>query len=539
MKKVHQRKRFALIMAVVLCLGMLLGACSQQAPSSTPSSAPSSSAGSQPAGEADLTRTGGLALPLVDEPTTITWMVPSDVENLNDLAVIQEISRRTGITIELMPYPKKSYAEKLNTMIGGGDLPDIVNGILIADANAYGQMGAFADITDYVDELPNFKSLFVDDAENSWVLYSWASDDGSMYKWPIYGLARDVNHGLLYRADVFEELGIEPWTNTDEFYDALAKVKEAYPDAYPFSSKNGAALFKDLSKYWNVSDSRFPFYYDEADGRWKFTGASEGYKEMLDLLKKMYDNGLLDPEFLTDTQDTWSAKMTTDKSFVAWDWIGRMSLLKGQVGDANPGFDLQFGRPVGEGKQHTLPKIDSFGPTVTKGENELAALKLLDYLTSPEGSELFTVGIEGVNFEFDGNGTPVYPELADEPLVDINLLEEKYGMWIEGSYLRPDHRSVYYNYTEAEQAAQDLCNDVAGYNPNDPELKLTDEETEAYASIVVKVTQEIETFSSKYVTDASYGDAQWEAFAASAGEMGVSEALEILNAAQARFDESV
>lgn len=538
MKRNHLRKPISLVLVMVLCLSAVLAACGTP---NAQQSEPPSTAASQPEGPnqtTDLERTGGLTLPVVDEPTTITWMVPSDVEGLNDLPVIQELSRRTGITIELMPYPKKSFREKLNTMIGSGKLPDIVNGVTLPEANSYGQVGAFADITDYLDELPNFKKLIVDNPDNSYILYSWSGDDGSLFKWPIYGLSRDVNHGLLYRADIFEKLDIKPWTTTEEFYDALMAMKQAYPDSYPFASKNGAKLFMNLAKYWNVSDNRFPFFYDEADGQWKFAGQSKSYKEMLDLLKKMYENGLLDPEFLTDTQDSFSAKMTTDRAFVTWDWIGRMSLLDGQVGDANPDFDLQFARPIGEGKQHSLPKIESFGPVVSKGKNELAALKLLDYLTSPEGSELYTVGIEGVNVEFDENGKPVYPELKDEPLVDVNLLEQKYGMWIEGCYVRPDPRSVYYNYTDAEQAAQDLCNNETGYNPNDPELKLTDEETETYAAILVKVTQEIETFSAKYVTDSSYGDAQWKEFGESAEAMGVNDALKILNDAQKRFDDN-
>lgn len=549
MKKLFKQKALAPVLALMLCLCLLMAACqggggsasTAEPAASAPADASAATSGTD-AGEANAAgteRTGGLALPLVDEPVTITWMVPSDVENLNGLPVLEEIAKRTGITINMMPYPSKSYSEKLNTMIGSGSLPDIVNGMILADTNAYGQMGAFADITDYLDELPNFRSLYVDDEENNWLMYSWASDDGSVYKWPIYGLSRDVNHGLLYRADVFEELGIPAWTNTGEFYDALVKVKEAYPDSYPFASKNGVNIFRDFSKYWNVADNRYPFYFDEADGQWKFTGTSDGFKELLDLMKDMYAEGLLDPEFLTDTQDSWAAKMTTDKAFVTWDWIGRMSLFSAQVGDAMPGYDLQFGLPIGTGKQHSLPKIDNFGPTVTAGENELVALKLLDYLSSPEGSELYTIGIEGEIFEFDAEGHPVYPALADEALIDIKLLEREYGMWVEGCYVRPDHRSVYYNYTPAEQAAQDLCNDVAGYNPNDPELKLTDQETEAYADALLKVTKELETFASKYVTDKSYGDAQWQAFVDGAPAMGVDDALEILNAAQVRFDENV
>ena len=138
-----------------------------------------------------------------------------------------------------------------------------------------------------------------------------------------------------------------------------------------------------MARLWNVSDdsmNRYPFYYDEADGQWKLAGTSEGFKEMLDLMKKMYDNGLLDPEFMTDTQDSWSAKMTTDKSFVSYDWIGRMSLLRAQVGDANPNFDLQW-LPIGEGKQHPA-EARRRRPERCQGQ-ERAGRPLLDYLFSP------------------------------------------------------------------------------------------------------------------------------------------------------------
>ncbi|MDO4765391.1 MAG: extracellular solute-binding protein [Eubacteriales bacterium] len=486
--------------------------------------------------EVNLERTGGLKLPLVDRPTTITWMVPSDVENLNDLLIAKELEKRTGVKVEFMVFPQKSYEEKLHTMIGSGKLPDIVNGLRLDEANNFGLLGAFANIADYVDELPNFKSLYVDNPENNWLMYSWATDDGGLYKWPIYGLSRDVNHGLMYRADIFKKHGIEPWKNTEEFYNALVKLKEIYPDSYPFASKNTIHIFRLMARYWNISDNRYPFYYDENTSKWAYAGTSKEMKEMLDLMKKMYQNGLLDLEFLTDTQDSWSAKMTNDKAFVIYDWIGRMGLFKSQVGDANPDFDLQFAHPIGFGKQHPLAKIEPFGPNVSKGENELVALKLLDYLSSPEGSELFTLGVEGVNFEFDADGKPVYAELKNESLIDIRTLEKNYGMWIEGSYVRPDHRSVYYIFSDAEQKAQDMANKVSGYNTADPEIKLTDAENEVYTEVFTAIDKEFQTFASKYVTDNAYGDKEWEAFTKTAESMNVNKAIDVLNAAQERFN---
>ena len=160
-------------------------------------------------------------------------------------------------------------------------------------------------------------------------------------------------------------------------------------------------------------------------------------------------------------------------------------------------------------------------------------------MSSPSGSELFTIGIEGETFEWDSNGKPVYPSLKDEPLVDIALLEKTFGMWVEGMYVRPDHRSVYYNYSEREQEAQDIANKETGYLPNDPELKLTDSEMTAYADAFTAISKAVEEFAAKYVTDKGYGEAQWNEWKAKESSLKVADVLKILNDAQARYDAEV
>ena len=61
--------------------------------------------------------------------------------------------------------------------------------------------------------------------ENDWVIKSFGDEAGNIYTWPIYNLNRKVNHGFMFRKDIFDELGIKEWTNTNEFYEALKKVK--------------------------------------------------------------------------------------------------------------------------------------------------------------------------------------------------------------------------------------------------------------------------------------------------------------------------
>ncbi|KJB84655.1 hypothetical protein AZ66_29700 [Paenibacillus sp. E194] len=41
--------------------------------------------------------TGGLKLPIVDNPVTLTWMHPSNFAITNEMLVVKEIEKRTGI----------------------------------------------------------------------------------------------------------------------------------------------------------------------------------------------------------------------------------------------------------------------------------------------------------------------------------------------------------------------------------------------------------------------------------------------------------
>ena len=38
------------------------------------------------------------------------------------------------------------------------------------------------------------------------------------------------------------------------------------------------------------------------------------------------------------------------------------------------------------------------------------------------------MGVEGETFKMEGDKA-VYPELTDVPLVDISVLEDRYGLW--------------------------------------------------------------------------------------------------------------
>ncbi len=547
-----KKKIISLVLAVSLCAGLLAG-CGKEKPKDTDQvstedtqtketkSSESSQEAEQPAEETNqYGDTGGLTLPLVDKPTTITWMVPSSVQDLSNKAVIKEIEARTGVTLDIQTYPSTSFADKLKVTLASGSIPDIITGGNVTEINNLGGQGAFVAINEHLDSLPNFKSLYVDNGENNWVMKSYSNDEGNIYTWPVYGLSRDVNHGFLYRKDIFDQHGIKEWTTTEEFYQALKQLKEIYPDSIPYASKTQDAIFKDWGYGWGIGteNANYPVYYDEGTKTWKLSTIQPEFKEMIDFMKKLYNEGLLDPEFITDTDASWTAKMTAENtSFVTFDWIGRLDMFYEQVKGTIPTYDLRYANPVGPtGNVRSLSKVINFGIAVANNKNAEVALKVLDYLSSPSGSELITLGIEGEHYTLDAEGKVTYPNITDVDKVDIKTLEERYGAWVEGMYLNIDPRSTYFNYTEKEQESQDKINNGMKYEALDPVLKFTNEETSKIAELKTTIQKAGVEFAVQYVLDKNYGESQWNEWLGNAEKLGASELESAYNTAQARFN---
>ena len=481
---------------------------------------------------------GTLKLPIDTKGTTIRMMCNTDVTTNNDSVVIKELRRRTGINLQIIAVPLASYQQKAKVMIASKDeMPEILHpsGFAQDEINDFGNQGAFAEILQYKEKLPNFKKLYIDEAEERQIagaLKNSMTADGKLYMFPIYDINRDVNHGMLYRKDIFDKHNIPMWHDKDSFLDTLRQLKKIYPNSTPYASKTKTTIVRDLGYSWGLNG--FATYYDETDGKWKYSCTDPKFKEVLDFIQTMYNEKLIDPEFLTATQNAWTTKMTqADKAFVTWDWIGRLD----QFSNAStvPGYDLRYAYPIG-GKVITLGRTGN-GSVVKKGPAELLCLQLCDYLLSDSGAQLITMGIEGVTYTLREDGKADYIGFEGQKGVSINDLESKYGMYIAGVYKRFDRRSSYYDFTEREQEAQDLMNNKpgGGYMPLDPVLAFTPEERDVRTQYESGIGKAAEEFATKYILN-GYGEKEWNEWLEKAKALGTEKVIEQYNKAQDRYN---
>ena len=306
-------------------------------------------------------------------------------------------------------------------------------------------------------------------------------------------------------------------------------------------SKTKDTIFNQIGQSWGLGSESPGIYYNADTNTWKYASTDPKYKEMLDFLKKLYDEKLLDPEFLTATQAAWTSKMTqAETSFVTFDWIGRLEMFYEQAKATVPDYDLRYANPIGPTqKVITLAKANG-GPAIKKSKNSELAMKLEDYLLSQNGAELMTCGVEGVTFNWNADKTQAqYIGVEPNQFSDINIMEEKYGLYVSGLYKRFDRKSGYFDFTEKEQEAQDMMlnKEGGGFIPEPPEVTLTNEEQDILSQYDPKVRKAAAEFASKYIlTNDQTGDKAWEAWLKQAEQLGAKNVEDVYNAAQARYD---
>jgi putative aldouronate transport system substrate-binding protein len=209
-----------------------------------------------------------------------------------------------------------------------------------------------------------------------------------------------------------------------------------------------------------------------------------------------------------------------------------MDQLNTQNAEIVPGYNMRAALPIGKGKMKSTAKV-SAGPVIKKSKNSLLALKLCDYLLSPSGTELMTMGIEGTTYNLDEKGMAKYVGFEDK-VPSTTELQEKYGLYSTGLFLRTDRRSAYFNLTETQAEAIDKLS-KKGFWQEDPKLRLTKEESDTINSILVDLGKGSEEFAVKYILN-NGTDKDWEDWLKKAEKIGVNKLLDALNKAQARYD---
>lgn len=332
--------------------------------------------------------------------------------------VAEILTEKTGVKLDT-DHPVGEDKERISLMIAEQKFPDMI--YAKGDAGSLIDAGVLIDMTDLIEEYgPNIKKMYGDEFDK----LKHSEDDPAIYQLSSYqmgGTKYEDSGTAQVQFAVLKENNYEVPKSLDEFEKMIKDYLAAHPKTEDGMDMIGISLSAS-DWHWMITLGNPSGYIAEGapdNGQWlidedynaTYKFASEKVREYFQWLNRMYNEGILDPEFATQTHDDYIAKISSGRVLALfdtlWDYQDGEKILK-QDGKLEQTY---CGLPLGMDESVKVPTLMYQGLATGQGvgittscENPEAAIKYLDYICSDEGQVLVNWGIEGTNYLVDEDG---------------------------------------------------------------------------------------------------------------------------------------
>ena len=473
-----KRKVVSLMLVSAMVAGMLAGCGSDSGSSKGGSSTETGSA-------AEASSSGETADDADDKSPITFEYFNADGKNGNwDNPVAKAITEATGVTLDVS-YPVASQGdakEDVALMIANDEYPDMI--YAKGSATDLYQAGALIDMTDLIEKYgPNIKKMYGAEMEK----LKWSQDDPGIYQLSYAGVnqktlttggscqiqwaaLKENDYKYPKTLDEYEKMiksYLAAHPKTEDGLDMIGITMSASDWHWMITLGNPAGLIADASPdngQWIIDDEYNVHYKHVTDEE----------KEYFKWLCRMYNEGILDPNFATQTDDDYIAKVASGRVVAITDAEWHYSQCEATLVADGKVDQTYVGLPVTLREDQVEKALLYQGTTVGWGigitkscEDPVRAIKFLDYLCSDEGQILYHWGIEGENYFLDDNGQPYRTDeevakAQSDPDYSKNTGIDNYtGFPIYGTgsysedgfpYTPTTKESVIANYNEAEKA---------------------------------------------------------------------------------------
>lgn len=328
----------------------------------------------------DVAADGVIKLRLVGKDNSPTEQINVDHINRIEKAIYEKEGLK--LDIELVRVPEGSYAEKLNLMIMSGDIPDII--YFQGNDQAIANQGILEDLRPWIATSEIMQKAMLDFNKKRIESYPY-----------LLWLAPPRIRVPMVRSDWYEAYGKDV-ESLDDYYNMLV-----------FFTEQGGIGLTDTG-----NTDRIDYVFNRAFGitstwmkqenGWVYSRVTDEEKAKLAFYRKLYAEGILDPEYITTKWDTMEDKLYTGQ-------VGMIASSAGTVVDiyeskmaksaANSGLTiLPPAKGVDQGFTVDVTK-ESRGWAISAGsKHKEAAWAFLEFMASDDGQMLDRLGFEGIHY---------------------------------------------------------------------------------------------------------------------------------------------
>lgn len=396
-------------MMLVLSLVIVLAACGNNSNNSNNTTEPAPTANSnkneeEPVQEEEPAPPANIDLFISD----LALQMPGQ-----DDARIKYMEEQNNIDLKIEFLPHGQYEDQLKLKFASGDFPDVYQRWSMPSLDLI-EGDKMLVLNDLIEEHgPNLKRLI---PQASWDAVSLKGNIYSIPQ-PSSTLSGSVT---FIRKDWLDNLGLEVPTTSQELYDVLVAFRDKDPngngkkDEIPFSMRENISWGDNIFGMWGVSTAWTEQY---VNNELIFQNVNPIIMKPLEYLNRLYEEKLLDSEFITNSRTIWEQKI---KSGMVGVWNHAPNLvptwqkdLTASLPDEHPDV-IVIPTPRGEGYDGPVgPRWSPIAKTFSifkDAENPEAIVKWLDWLIAEENQMFTELGIEGVDYTKSGETITIDPE---------------------------------------------------------------------------------------------------------------------------------
>lgn len=527
------RKRFRILLVGIISI-LLLAACN--AGDSTKDTTGNEN------GQDDVTEEVAVnpeGFPIVDEKIELSLMAPgTGLADWEDMPALQEYSELTNVYFEYETPPLSDFQTRLNLAFASQDVADIVfaagtDNLTPGMEVDYGRQGVLLPLNDLIDEYaPNFKALM---EENPEIERSITTNDGNIYSLPVinqHPTAVWPSGPLWYNGEWLEALDVEevPKT-TDELYELLIRFRDEDPngngeaDEIPFID-----VQMNSSRLWLLSAFGMKAWgIEEVDGEARYAPMTENYREYLTYMNKLFEEGLLDSETFSQSDEQKKAKGQQNRLGLFPDWFSFFTT--GQTEEEsiiNPMFHPLTSDVSPEIVLPGNPGISRGAFSITSNnEHPEASMRWIDHWYSQEGRDFFDQGPQGYLWDEDEDGNYIQldaPEEYDSSEDYRGTLTPAYGisapMLVDVVEDRPLSNFDEFVYGETNEKITPYAETPF------PLVYFTDDEQEQINNIEVDLQSYVEQMEARFITGVETLD-NWDHYIETIENMNIDQYIEL------------
>jgi putative aldouronate transport system substrate-binding protein len=358
-----------------------------------------------------------------------TWYPISKFEGI----IPEEITKLTGVTLNPTVAVDNT---QLGLLIASNELPDLVcsqellSNLSTSDlcydwGGLIDEYGISWDIPQV--QIANSLSFTQEEGKFFSIFSHFASSEDWKTLLP-YNVGAAMTGSLLYRHDLYEEMGSPKLENMEDLKQMLLAAHERYPQM--------TTLYFDNNWEYSYFRENFGFgqlqckFVENTDGQWVTYIRHDSYIDYMLYLNELYRAGCLTADNYAMDNSGISAALEAGNGFAysscTQDTANqRTAALKSSVPDG-----VFYEAPVlGDASGYYESSLGFMCTFISKNcKNPEAALRFLQFLHSDEGAKLTQWGRKGIDYTTDENGVPVFSKEWSDATID-GTHDSTYNTW--------------------------------------------------------------------------------------------------------------